>query len=210
MPLKDPKKNKFIFVFPEFSPMRMKYKDIFDMKAFYDSLKEWMWDHGWKSDESDLNKEQWESYYFEKVDQGGAKELWIRWRLAKQAPDAPMLKYYLDLDFHCLGLKGTEVVKDGMKVKAHKGECELHIRAFIEPLYFKQFKEHSLLKNVIGIFNKRIYRKTIESRKKALYQECYILNNFIKQWFKLKRYLPYEETRNFYPSQAWPSHLKEG
>jgi len=48
-----------------------------------------------------------------------------------------------------------------------------------------------------------------EQRKKELYQEVYQLQNFLKQWFKLKRYLPYEETKNYSPSYAWPSHLRE-
>jgi len=46
-------------------------------------------------------------------------------------------------------------------------------------------------------------------KKKALYRETYELHNFLKQWFKLKRYLPYEEHKNFYPSYAWPSHIKK-
>ena len=66
-----------------------------------------------------------------------------------------------------------------------------------------------LYSEIQNIFQKRIYRKKFEERKKELYKESYALNNFIKQWFKLKRYLPYEESKNFFPSYAWPSHLRE-
>ena len=50
--------------------------------------------------------------------------------------------------------------------------------------------------------------KQLEERKKELYREAYVLQTFIKQWFKLKRYLPYEETKSFFPSAAYPSHIK--
>jgi len=208
MPKNDPKKNNMISIFPEFSPMRIKYKDIFDMKAFYETLREWLLENEWKDQEDGLD--HWETYYGERIGQGGAKEIWIRWRTIKNTPDAKYLTYHLDLDFHVLGLVSTEVIKEGQKMKVNKGEVELHIRAFIEKLYEKEFSKNSLLKQFQGMFTKRVYRKTLEQRKKELYQETYALNNFIKQWFKLKRYLPYEESKNFFTSYAWPSHLREG
>ena len=52
-------------------------------------------------------------------------------------------------------------------------------------------------------------KEELEKRTKELYQEAYELQNFLKQWFKLKRYLPYEDTKSFFSSQAWPSHIRE-
>ena len=104
----------------------------------------------------------------------------------------------------------TEVVVKGRKIKTNKGEVEMGIRAFIEKNYESKFDENKFLSQVKEIFTNRIYKKNLEQRKKELYQEVYAFNNFIKQWFKLKRYLPYEEIKGFFPSQAWPSHLKEG
>ncbi len=206
---------------PVVKSVKVKYRDIFDMKEYYEALKEWMVEHEWKS--FDDKTEEWETYYSEKIGSGGAREIWIWWRLAKKAPETEALRYHLYLTFHTLGLASTEVIKGGQKINTHKGEVELEIEAYIEEKYKKALIEGELdesgkrkkhlfnfvTKQIAFIFQKRIYTQTIEQRKKELYQEVYVLNNFIKQWFKMKRYLPYEETKSFFPSYAWPSHLKE-
>jgi hypothetical protein len=199
-------KEGMISIFPTFQPLRIKYKDIFDMKEFYIAIYEWLEENGWKDQEENLS--HWERFYKERVGQGGVKEIWIQWRPYKVAEGAP-LTYYLDFNFHCVGLMKTEVIKEGRKMKVNKGEVELVIKAFIEKNYEKGFKSDSILKHILKLFNNRIYHKVIEQRRKELYQETYALQNFIKQWLKLKRYLPYEESKNFFPSYAWPSHLKE-
>jgi len=187
-------------------PIRIKYKDVFDFKPFYESLHEWFQHYGWK--DVDDKGDHWETMYVERIDRNGAKEIWVSWRLFRDAEAGPF-RYYLDMNFHLLGLTSTEVVKEGMKLKVNKGELELHMNALIEKTYEKGLKEISFIGKFLDLFNKRVYRQEYEERKKELYQETYVLQNFIKQWFKLKRYLPYEETKSFFPSQAWPSHLKE-
>lgn len=187
--------------------MKVKYKDIFDLKEFYTALHEWYLEYGWADPED--KSDHWETYYAERVGQGNVKEIWIQWRAYKDAPDAPFLGYYLDLDFHALGLTTTDVVKEGQKMSVNKGEVEVSIKGYLEKKYEAQFEKQKLLKEVKSLFTQRVYRKTLEQRKKELFQELYALQNFMKQWFKLKRYLPYEESKSFFPSYAWPSHLRE-
>jgi hypothetical protein len=116
----------------------------------------------------------------------------------------------MDFDFHCVGLASTEVVKEGKKLKVNKGEVELYITAYIDLDYKGEWSSHPILKFFNKIFPERIFRKDIfGSHKRELYREAYELQTFIKQWFKLKTYLPYEEKKSFFPSHAWPSHLKE-
>ncbi len=189
------------------SQMTVKYKDIFDMKAFYEALYEWFKEHEWK--DLDDNFDHWETYYGERIDAKGAREIWIMWRLYKEPKDSAMLRYHLDLDFHCIGLIATEIVREGVKIAVNKGEVNLMTNAFIEKLYEQKFSKNPVLRLFTELFTKRIYRKELKQREKELYQETYALQNFMKQWFKLKRYLPYEEVKSFFPSYAWPSHLKE-
>ena len=196
-----------IELYPNYAPVKLKYKDIFDIKEFYMSLQEWLLEHDWSDEEDKVD--HWETYYGERVSQDGSKEIWFQWRAAKNAPGSIKLKYYLDLDFHVLGLGSAEIVKEGRKMKVNKGEIEMAIKPGMELLYLKEFEKSPLLKQFKNLFEKRIYRETIEQRKKELYQETYEFQNYIKHWFKMKRYLPYKETRTFFPSQAWPSHLKE-
>jgi len=215
VPAKNISKSKLIPIFPELSPLRVKYKDVFDFKGFYEELWEWCKEHGWKDWEQD--GDTFERFYGERVTTGGIKEIWIRWRPYKPAEGTPSvdqpgksglgyLTYYLDIDFHLIGLGSTEIIKDGKKIKADKGEIEISIRAYIEKNYEYEFEKHSLLRHIVDVFTARIYKQKLEERQRELYREAYVLQTFIKQWFKLKTYLPYEQGENFFPSKAWPSH----
>jgi hypothetical protein len=192
---------------PAFDTFRVKYKDIFDVKEFYDALHEWLMEHDWRDEEDD--GEHWETYYDERVLQNEMKEMRIFWRLVKFPPPSSYLQFYLDIDFKCLGMGKTEIIRDGQKIKTGKGEMELTIRGYIDKKYESKFDSDNLLKYFTKIFTNRIYRKNLEEKKKVFYNEAYEMQNFIKNWLKLKRYLPYEETRTFFPSAAFPSHLKE-
>jgi len=206
MPAHDIDEGTLIKLFPDFQPMRVKYKDIFNLKAFYESLREWLTEHGWQDLQDNLD--HWETYYGERISQGGAKEIWMQWRTTKDPGDAK-IQYYLDFDWHCIAVTTTEIVRNGQKIKTNKGEVEMNIRAFVERKYETEWKNHWFLKHFIKLFTNRIYSDEIELRQKELYQETYAMQNFIKQWFKMKRYLPYEETKGFFPSEAFPSHMKE-
>ncbi len=207
MPQKDPKDLTTVI-----KSMKLKYKDVFDLGQFNEALKEWLVEHNWKS--FDGFNEEWETFYSEKIGQSGAKELWLWWRLAKPAPETDAFHYHLLVTFHLIGVASTEVIKGGQKIKADKGEMEIETEAYLEELYKRKFEDEKgffgfVLKQTRDIFTKRIYTATIDQRKKELYQEAYAFNNFIKQWLKMKRYLPYEESKNFFPSYAWPSHHKD-
>ncbi|MBI4147242.1 hypothetical protein HY494_01175 [Candidatus Woesearchaeota archaeon] len=214
MPAKKIDSKRIIPLFPEFSPLRVKYKDVFDFKAFYEELWEWCKEHGWKDWEMDLDS--FERFYGERITTGGVKEIWIRWRAYKPAEGIPLTKqsgkevgyltYHLDVDFHVLGLSSTEIVKDGKKIKADKGEIEISIRTFIEKNYEYEFANHSFLRHFLDIFTARIYKQKLEERQREIYREAYVMQTYIKQWFKMKTYLPYVQGENFFPSKAWPSH----
>ena len=188
------------------SPLRIKYRDIFDLKGFYIFLHEWLMEHEWIDSEGD--EDHWETYHYEKIWTGNVKEIYLHWRVSKKAKQGHF-QYYLDFNWHCLGLTKTEVVKEGHKLSIDKGEIEIYIYPYIEERYKSFFDENSLIKPFKKLFTRRIYTQTIDFRKKELYQETYALHNAIKQWFKMKRYLPYEESKSLYTSKAWPSNIKE-
>ena len=191
-----------------FAPIRVKYKDIFDFNQFYKDFREYLIENDW-GDKEEGGGDHWESYYYERIDKDGAKEYWFRWRVYKKAAQAAYIGYYLDFDWHCIAIQPAEIIRDGKKLKVNKGEIEIYIKAFLDEEYKADFNKNFILREVKKIFSKRLYHHTIEDRKKELYQEAYALQNWMKQWFKLKRYLPYEESRTFFRSRAYPSHMKE-
>lgn len=192
---------------------RVKWKDIFDAKQFYVAVHEWLEEYGWMSHENDPIDYIYETLYFEKVGTMGDKELWIRWRLWKY-PDGvsnSYYKYHIDLDFHYLYLLPTEVMHEGKKFKknVYKGEVEVWISSHIQFDYQNVWSTHPILKYFNKIFPKRVFRKDLyDEKKKELYRETYILQNYIKHWFKLKRFLPHEEIKPFHPSYSFPTYLR--
>ena len=191
----------------EAAKIKLKYKDVLDFGEFYTALYYWVMQHDWRDEDS--GEEFFETYYGEKVSQSGSKEIWTRWRLMRNADDGQYFKLYLDIDIHCLGLASIEIVKDGRKIKAQKGEVEITLVGTIHQKFMSEFAKNDILKHFQTVFTRKIYKSNIDARTKQLYHEVYELQHFIKQWLKLKRYNPYAETRAFYPSQAYPSFGKD-
>jgi len=178
------------------------------MNRFYEDLHDWLKEHGWTDWEDKWD--HYETFYLEKIDKGGFKEVWIKWRPHRIPEKNSYYRYWLDLDFHCIALKDTEIVKEGKKLKVQKGEVELFVTAIMELDYKGEWSNHPILKFFNKLFPERIFKKEIfGEHKRELYREAYELQNYIKQWFKMKRHLPYEETKSFAPSYAWPSHMQE-
>ena len=193
----------------------VKFKDIFHLKEFYRAMHEWMREYDWFSTETDgLNIEDgadhYETLYLEKEGGGGDKEMWWWWRLQKLPTSNSYYKYHMDIDYHILYMFPAEVVRDGKKLKVNKGEVEVKLWAYLQFDYKGEWSKHPILKMFNKVFPKRIFKNEIyESHKLELYREMYVLQAYIKKWFKLKRFLPYEEVTQFHPSWAYPEWKKE-
>ena len=198
----------------EAAAFRIKFKDIFNLKEFYAALHEWLLEYGWSSVDSEGNieegEEHFETYYLERRGSDGSKEMYWWWRLQKLPVSNSYYKYHLDLDFHPLYILDTEVMRDGKKFKAHKGEVEVKVWAYLEFDYQGQWSTHPFLKFFNRIFPKRIFRKDLyEHHKLELYRDAYMMQAWMKKWLKLKRFLPYEEITTFYPSKVYQDWRKE-
>jgi hypothetical protein len=197
----------------EAAKFRIKFKDIFNMRAFYIALHEWFLEYKWSSVDCDgkiEDKDHYETLYLERVGGKGEKEMWWIWRLQKIPSKNSYYKFHLDMDFHPLAILNTEVIREGKKFKAVKGEVEVRLTAYVEFDYTGEWSNHPILKIFNTVFPKRIFRQELyEDHKRELYREVYILQDYMKRWFKLKSFLPYEEITPFYPSQAYPEWKKE-
>ncbi len=157
---------------------RVKYKDVFNLTQFYKDLHEWMKEYHWTDLED--NKDHYENFYLEKVDMGGAREIWMKWRPQKVPDDSPYYRYWIDVNMHCIAVLPKEVVKDGKKFKMNKGEIDIIVTSVIEFDYKRQWNKHPLLKIFKKFFNERIFRKELYAdRKRELYRETNELHNFM-------------------------------
>lgn len=191
---------------------RIKFKDIFNLKDFYDAMHMWFLEYGWSSVDSKgkiEGKDHWETLYLERIDGAGAKEQWFWWRMQKIPTSNSYYKYHVDMDYHNIAITNTEVIRDGKKYKANKGEVEIKIYAYLEFDVGGKWSNHPILRTFSKVFPQRIFKTEIyESHKMELYREVYILQAYIKKWMKLKSFLPFEEITTFHPSSAYPSWQK--
>ncbi|MBS3165357.1 hypothetical protein J4439_08060 [Candidatus Woesearchaeota archaeon] len=157
------------------------YGGVFHYKYLYMAAYDWITEHGWRAYEED---DKVETLYAEDHDARGRK-VWIWWRLQKGG-DSSYYHYFLDVNFLGLGVTDVEVVKDGKKVHAQKGELDIIIRPWIEVDYGGRWAKHWLLKNFNDLFQKRVFKGDIEQREVEMLREVYQFHGMLKKTLEMK------------------------
>jgi len=188
---------------PEF---KVKYSDVFSLRNLYIMLHEMLLEEGWRGVDNDPDHTDIETLYSENVYQRGihrgGKELWFWWRAEKfiEGKYSGYLKNFLDIDAHVVYLQNVEVVHQGKKMTAQKGEIEMFFRARIESDYRdEKWENHWFLKYIKPIYEKKILYADIEKREKELWRDAYRIHAKIKQFLQLKTFVPLPEP--FFPRQ---------
>ena len=186
---------------PEF---RIKYSDVFSLRNLYIMLHEMLLEEGWKGVDGNSDHEDIETFYSENVYQKGihrgGKELWFWWRAYKnlEGKYSGYLRNRLDIDAHVVYLQNVEVVHQGKKVTAQKGEIEMFFRARIESDYQEEkWENHWFLKHMKPIYEKKIIHAEIEKREKELWRDAYKIQSKIKQFLQLRTFMAVPEP--FFP-----------
>jgi hypothetical protein len=201
---------------PQFSPQeqnpviyaarfRFKYKDIFDLKGFYEMLHEWLNSRDWKDREK---KDHYEDYYLEKIDPGDFREIHIWWRPEKVSESTKFYKWKMRIDYKILAMKSTEIMYQGHKLKVDKGEIEMKIWSFLELVGYKEWNKNPFLKNMFQIFIRRIIEPDLMKQKLLLYRETYEMQNAMKNYLQMKLFLPTVFGEQFHESGSYPSWKK--
>ena len=185
---------------PEF---KIKYNDVFSLRNLYIMLHEMLLEEGWMGIDSEKDHEDIETFYSENVYQRGihkgGKELWFWWR-AYKFPEGKYSGYFrnrLDIDAHVVYLQNVDVVHQGNKMTAQKGEIEMFFRARIELDYKGEWEKHKFLKYMKPIYEKRIMHAEIEKREKELWRDAYRIQAKLKQFLQLRTFTPVPEP--FFP-----------
>jgi len=186
---------------PEF---KVKYSDVFSLRNLYIMLHELLLEEGWRGPDSDPDHADIETLYSENVYQRGihrgGKELWFWWRAFKYPEDkySGYLRNLLDIDAHVVYLQNVEVVHQGKKMTAQKGEIEMFFRARIESDYLREkWENHWFLKYMKPVYEKRVIHAEIEKREKELWRDAYRIQAKIKQYLQLRTFIPVPEP--FFP-----------
>ncbi len=184
----------------------LNYKDVFSMEFLYKRVHEWLIEEGYTEDGSGPRGDKWmERLYLERVGGNGAKQIWIWWRTEKFfLPGNEFFKFYLDVDFHALGLGEETIVVNNTKVKTNKGEVEVFVTAKMELDPKGTWNKNFILKNesIQNFFLNRIYKQRIDSVEDELQKDCARLLSAVKQYFQLESWMPEYAGQPFHPKKG--------
>lgn len=173
------------------------YDNIYSMKNLYKFIHDLLVDNGWR-DYYGSNEKYMESYYFDRTNQAGT-EMWAWWRLKKNAIN-PFMKYVMHIDFHTMAMNKVEIVVDGQKIKADKGEVEVVITAFIDFDTDEVLRKSIMAKLFWNILYTKTYKKKLDQESDLLEDQANILHGEIKKFFDLRGLVPSQPT--FYPTKG--------
>ena len=184
---------------------RFNYKDIFSLEYLYKRVHEWLIDEGYVKDGGGPGGDYWmENLFLERDLGGGAKQLWIWWRTEKSPYSTPFFKFYMDVDFHVLGLLPYEIVVDGQKVKTNKGEVDMFVTIRMELDPGKQWNKNFILGNkyIQNFYVNRIYRRQIEAVENEAIRDAARLLGAVKQYFQMESWVPEYAGKPFHPEKG--------
>jgi hypothetical protein len=156
---------------------KAKYEGIFDAGEWYNL----MWDVF-----GGFGYEIWEEKYKEKV-VGDAKELDLDWKCFKDVDN--YTRFMITADILILGLQSVEVQKDGVKSKADKAAIEITFKASLVTDYDDRWSKSFILRMLKGFYNRYVYRPTFSHYKAKIYEEMYQIQNEVKGFFNLPRFM---------------------
>ncbi len=163
------------------------YKDVFVLEDFYKLLHEWFIDN----DYATRADEKFPEKYFLQKESKGAKEIWIRWRLKRNATKKktkPFWRFDVDVDIHVLAMKDVEVVVNNQKFGANKGEIEIQVAANLIADASGEWAKSPLLKPLRKWWFNKLMRAQRNLLEKQLYDEVYELRDAMTVFFKMEAF----------------------
>lgn len=160
------------------SGLKIKHKGVFDLNNIYNSLAYYLYDYGLCKNLNTLEKR-----YAEKLN-GPVKNIEIEWETSKQPEGSTYFKYVIKIKFLLLGISEIEMQKGDRKIKAHKGDFEAKIIAYVEA----GGEEFDKLGFLGKLYANHVIRKRLDEYKIDLYSKVYKLHDFLKRLLGVYRY----------------------
>ncbi len=163
------------------------YKGVFDMKKLYEFLHDWLYDEGFRSQDGHCSPNDFERFFWQRTNAQGMTDYSIWWRMKKSPDDyeTSWFEYRLNLDFLGIAISKADVMHEGKKLGAYKGEINLFIspKLILDPK--GQWMEDSLASRFGGMFRARTYKKEIKFHKDILEELSFKFQESVKAFFGL-------------------------
>jgi hypothetical protein len=134
----------------------IKKKGYFGFSSLYEFCFNWFKDQGYKLSEDE---------YMEKED-GGAKEIKIKWTIKKKVSDYFQNKVVLK--WHILQLKDAEIERGGKMEKTNKGDLKIVVTADLVSDYAGRWEDRPFNKFIRGLYDKYIIKTTADEYEDRL------------------------------------------
>lgn len=177
-----------------------------DFKMLYKVLYLWLTENGFFDIDGD--KDRMESFYYERVAEGGSKpEMWMWWRTRKIKPlGNPLFSFRLEIDFQILGMTNDTVVIDGQKFKTTNSEINIFMRPYLEMEHKKKsWQSNSFLKSITHWWEFKAYREQIDYHEDELYDQFCKFHAVIKDFLGLNTFYVYRAPY-FHPAKGLPQY----
>ncbi len=167
--------------------LELTYENVFHYKTIYQHLHEWFLREGFTDVDGD--SDHWETLYWERVNQGGAKEHHIWWRMLRiprgENPSNPFVIHFVKLNFQALGMKTVEASFKGKRLKTNKGELNLRLKALVVVDPYKKFRNHWLLKHYMKFLLTHVYKDRLFREEATLKKDVEGIINRFKQYMQM-------------------------
>ena len=182
--------------------LSIKYKDVCHMKELYKLMFFWMQDNEWIDPVYKASK-NFETSYIQKDSSSGAQEHLFVWELEKIPNESAYFKFKMKVTTTTIQLKDVEVMYEGKKIKAQKGEILIKINANLVLDYKDEWDKSWFLKNFGNFWRKRLYKNNILQFKQMLKDDAETFGEAIKKYLNLKGFLIDTEQEPFYTSRSY-------
>ncbi len=163
------------------------YKGVFDFKSMYKFLYEWLSEEGFVADGPASGDDMFESFYWQRKNAQGITDYNMWWRMKKtpEEQSSTWILYKMSLDFLGIAMSQTEIMHEGKKIKAYKGEMNFFITPtlIIDP--DNKWDKSSFASKFSSVFKNRTYRKEIKFHKDTLEDIAFRLQEDIKAFLGL-------------------------
>ncbi len=183
--------------------LKVTYKGAFDLKKLYTFLHDWLGDEGFVADGLASGGDMYETYYWERRSAQGFNDYIMWWRMKKK-PDnysTDWVEYKLSLDFLGIAIAKADIMHQGKKIGANKGEINIEIKPTVVIDPNKLWNSDSIFEKFAKTFATRTYRKEIKYHKDQLDDLAYNLQEAIKDFFGLSTFGDYGE--KFHPEKGF-------
>jgi len=152
---------------------KVKHDGIFNFKETYGFLHTLLTDLGYAVEEKG---------YGEKTKPEG-KEIDVHWVAKRKISD--YFRFILKIDW-LVHMTPVEVVRDGVKIKANKGDIEIKIIGFLERDYEHKWEATAFLRFLRGVYDRYIIKTTIEGYAEDLISDVNEMTNQLKAFLVLE------------------------